>query len=197
MASKSTTREELLELIVATSRVLAKLGPFYERWQRSVARTGGSAPALEFKAQRFMEVQAEQKKQLEQLAALSHPTPSQPVPSGPIPSDPTSSHPVPSHPIPSGPVPSGPESFNADAYQVVEGISGTWHYHLQKREESPSSALCGAQTMPTAIRPESWGVCTIMHSPERYCLKCAGAVGLPTDREFYEARRGGGRSSAK
>lgn len=67
-------RDELLDLIASTAAVLGKLSVFYERWQRKVARSGGAHHVLEFKAQRFSELQNAQRKQLEQLRS----TPSQP-----------------------------------------------------------------------------------------------------------------------
>lgn len=55
-------------------------------------------------------------------------------------------------------------------YQVVEGICGTWYYHLAKKDESPNRALCDAQTMSTKIPVTTWGLIT--HLNERYCKKC-------------------------
>jgi len=49
---------------------------------------------------------------------------------------------------------------------LVEGIAGTWYYHLAKDGRS----LCGAKTMPTRISVVTWGLKT--HINERYCSKC-------------------------
>jgi len=48
-----------------------------------------------------------------------------------------------------------------------EGVRGTWFYHYSKS----GVALCGANTMPTGVRSETWGARTHLH--ERYCSKCA------------------------
>lgn len=52
---------------------------------------------------------------------------------------------------------------------IVEGISGTFYYHLAKRE-TPQRALCGKETMATSIPLESWG--SRGHLLERYCKEC-------------------------
>jgi len=48
-----------------------------------------------------------------------------------------------------------------------EGLASVWHYHLS----SGRKALCGAVTMSTAIRVESWG-CKSGNVPASYCKKC-------------------------
>ena len=53
---------------------------------------------------------------------------------------------------------------------LVEGIAGTWHYHLSDPEKK-YRALCGAEVMPTRIPETAWNVRT--HNKERYCSKCA------------------------
>lgn len=49
---------------------------------------------------------------------------------------------------------------------LVEGIAGTWHYHLAKDGKS----LCGAKTMPTQVPVHTWGFKGNLN--ERYCSKC-------------------------
>ena len=56
-------------------------------------------------------------------------------------------------------------------YKICEGISGTWYYHLHHHEETPAVALCGAKTMSTEARIESWGHRS-EHINERYCKTC-------------------------
>jgi hypothetical protein len=52
---------------------------------------------------------------------------------------------------------------------LLEGIHGTWHYHLSAR--NGKRALCGAKVMPTGIPETAWNVRG--HLKERYCSKCA------------------------
>ena len=56
---------------------------------------------------------------------------------------------------------------------VTEGISGMWHYHL-RHAATTTRALCGAQTMHTAIRLSDWKVPFGEHFPKRptWCAKC-------------------------
>ena len=52
--------------------------------------------------------------------------------------------------------------------KIVEGISGTWFYHLS---EDGRTALCGdTRVMPTEIPLATWGLKT--HLNERYCKQC-------------------------
>ena len=52
---------------------------------------------------------------------------------------------------------------------VVEGIEGTWHYHLLIAGQH--DALCGnGAVISTSLPVESWGVRT--HLNERYCVVC-------------------------
>jgi hypothetical protein len=53
---------------------------------------------------------------------------------------------------------------------LVEGIAGTWHYHLSDKTKK-TKALCGAEVMSTAIPETVWGYRN--HLKERYCRKCA------------------------
>jgi len=60
-------------------------------------------------------------------------------------------------------------SANLAGLTVVEGIAGTWYYHL--RIAGQHDALCGdGNVMPTELPLESWGVVT--HLKERYCTTC-------------------------
>ena len=56
-------------------------------------------------------------------------------------------------------------------YQIVEGISGMWRYHLALIDASPTPALCGARTMATSAPLSSWGFAPA-HIPTSYCAKC-------------------------
>lgn len=49
---------------------------------------------------------------------------------------------------------------------LVEGIAGTWYYHLAQDGKS----LCGAKTMSTQVPLHTWGFKG--HLNERYCSKC-------------------------
>lgn len=55
--------------------------------------------------------------------------------------------------------------------QVVEGVAGTWFYHLAGKLERSTEALCGAQTMATHVPLSAWG--TRGHLREAWCEKCA------------------------
>lgn len=50
---------------------------------------------------------------------------------------------------------------------LVEGIHGTWHYHLS---DDGKTALCGAWVMPTGVPEDTWGY--VGHLNERYCKEC-------------------------
>lgn len=39
---------------------------------------------------------------------------------------------------------------------IVEGIAGTWHYHLAPNNDQ-AHALCGKLTMPTSLMLDAWG----------------------------------------
>uniref|UniRef100_A0A6H1ZKU7 Uncharacterized protein n=1 Tax=viral metagenome TaxID=1070528 RepID=A0A6H1ZKU7_9ZZZZ len=54
---------------------------------------------------------------------------------------------------------------------ITEGISGTWFYHISKKNNFVRS-LCGKPTMKTSLTFRSWGIKT--HLNERYCEKCFG-----------------------
>jgi hypothetical protein len=51
---------------------------------------------------------------------------------------------------------------------LVEGISGTWYYHLSN---DGRTALCGARVMPTGSRESTWKK-HYSDLGERYCSKC-------------------------
>lgn len=51
---------------------------------------------------------------------------------------------------------------------LVEGIHGTWHYHLS---DDGKTALCGAQVMISEAPESTWGY--VGHLHERYCSKCS------------------------
>lgn len=50
---------------------------------------------------------------------------------------------------------------------LVEGIHGTWHYHLS---DDGKTALCGAQVMRSNAPEDTWGY--VGHLGERYCKDC-------------------------
>ena len=56
--------------------------------------------------------------------------------------------------------------------KIVEGISGVWHYHLAR----DGKALCGARTMPTGLRLNTWGFRSD-HLHETYCRECESLAG--------------------
>lgn len=58
--------------------------------------------------------------------------------------------------------------------RVVEGIAGTWFYHLRRAHAEVS--LCGAKVMMTGIPVSAWGTKT--HLRERWCETCAEAAAL-------------------
>lgn len=53
---------------------------------------------------------------------------------------------------------------------ITEGVAGVWHYHWSEAD-GWTFGLCGAQTMRTELKPESWG--QVGHLGERYCRRCA------------------------
>lgn len=56
-------------------------------------------------------------------------------------------------------------------YEISEGVSGTWHYHL--REVGEIKALCGAMVMRTSMRLGRWNKkIPDYHIPESFCSKC-------------------------
>ena len=62
--------------------------------------------------------------------------------------------------------------------RVVEGVSGTWFYHLTDKD-SDAVALCGAQTMHTAAPLSSWGFAGHPgHIRYRYCKECEKLAGI-------------------
>ncbi len=52
---------------------------------------------------------------------------------------------------------------------IVEGISGTFYYHLSLAGYEGKS-LCGVRTMATQLPLDAWGKVT--HLAERYCSRC-------------------------
>lgn len=57
---------------------------------------------------------------------------------------------------------------------LVEGVSGTWFYHLAEAG-APRPALCGERgVMPTAAPLSLWGYRG--HLRERYCAECAAVA---------------------
>lgn len=71
--------------------------------------------------------------------------------------------------------------MEAKAKTLVEGISGTWFYHLS---DNGKTALCGAQAMPTGVPESGWGEVT--HMKERYCKVCARLRENPELQEAQE-----------
>lgn len=55
--------------------------------------------------------------------------------------------------------------------QIVEGISGTWLYHLGE-DEWTGRAICGREVMRTSAPLETWNRWHPTHIPVRYCAKC-------------------------
>lgn len=59
--------------------------------------------------------------------------------------------------------------------RITEGISGVWHYHLSEvTERPPTTALCGARVMATAMTLDQWAVPFGEHFPKRptWCKEC-------------------------
>ena len=56
---------------------------------------------------------------------------------------------------------------------ITEGISSVWHYHLSY-DGKHTKALCGADTMSTAMTLDMWGMPFGEHFPKRptWCRKC-------------------------
>lgn len=68
--------------------------------------------------------------------------------------------------------------------KVVEGISGTWFYHLAV-EDGDAMAFCGARIMPTNISLSAWGYAG--HLNERWCQTCGDLITLqPSEPEREE-----------
>ena len=57
-------------------------------------------------------------------------------------------------------------------WQIVEGISGMWHYHLAPIDGLPTPALCGAKTMATSAPLSSWGFIPRHFPTGGYCAEC-------------------------
>jgi len=59
---------------------------------------------------------------------------------------------------------------NLGEYQITEGISGSWHYHLSDK----SGSICGAKVMYTAIPVEMWNTKfgKGFPTPATWCEKC-------------------------
>ena len=54
--------------------------------------------------------------------------------------------------------------------EIVEGVEGTWHYHL--RQAPARAAVCGNdRVMPTQIPLVRWGFKS--HLNERWCEACS------------------------
>lgn len=62
-------------------------------------------------------------------------------------------------------------------FQIVEGVSAVWHYHLAHADASPATSLCGARTMATSAPLKSWGF-RPAHFRSSYCETCASMAGL-------------------
>lgn len=61
--------------------------------------------------------------------------------------------------------------------EVVEGIHGTWHYHLRDTDSNDRekynkfmASLCGRDVMRCNLPIKAWG--TVTHLKERYCEQC-------------------------
>lgn len=81
-------------------------------------------------------------------------------------------------------------TMRTDGLTIVEGIAGTWFYHL--RIAGQHDALCGEHdVMPTQLPVSSWGVVT-PHLGERYCKACeAKASELAPPQRIQLSRRHG------
>lgn len=66
--------------------------------------------------------------------------------------------------------------------RVVEGVAGTWFYHLREDPEPVNllkRALCGAEVMVTQISLSAWDKTPKnYHIPERWCQVCGKLAGL-------------------
>lgn len=69
--------------------------------------------------------------------------------------------------------PSAPLPLPIPHYVIVEGVSGYWHYHLGKSDRY-GKALCGADTMYTAMPLDNWKKKFGEHFPKRpsWCDTC-------------------------
>ncbi len=82
---------------------------------------------------------------------------------------------------------SKPAKAAVPEFQVVEGIAGTWFYHLARTNQPRLRALCSDEksVMLTSAPLSSWGYKSD-HINERYCAECerlareSGAQGLGT-----------------
>jgi hypothetical protein len=68
---------------------------------------------------------------------------------------------------------SKPEKTEVPEFQVVEGIHGTWFYHLARTQQPRLRALCSDEkpVMHTSAPLSSWGYKS-GHLNERYCAEC-------------------------
>src|SRR6185312_7468171 len=66
--------------------------------------------------------------------------------------------------------------------QVMEGVSGTWFYHLGRKGQT--TALCGARVMTTQVPLSAWG--HVGHLHERWCAKCADLHVAPSPQESHK-----------
>jgi hypothetical protein len=65
-------------------------------------------------------------------------------------------------------------------WTIVEGVSGTYHYHLRDASLPNAASLpstCGARVMTTRLPLNSWGVKD--HIPSHWCRTCAERAELP------------------
>ena len=61
--------------------------------------------------------------------------------------------------------------MNALDYEITEGVSSVWHYHL--RVVGEIKALCGGMVMHTSIPLERWNKkIPNYHLPESFCSRC-------------------------
>ena len=66
---------------------------------------------------------------------------------------------------------------NNPKYQIVEGVHGTWSYHISPLDKT-QRALCGKATMFSHMNFSNWGFRGHLH--ERYCSECYNlAFGKP------------------
>jgi hypothetical protein len=68
------------------------------------------------------------------------------------------------------------------SWLVVEGIHGTWHYHLRDSSlpnHKSNPAACGAAVMHTGVPITAWDKTPPnYHLREKWCAKCAALAGL-------------------
>ena len=59
----------------------------------------------------------------------------------------------------------------AENLKIVEGIAGTWFYHLSETGKNGQPALCGNTRVMTTEAPLStWGIKG--NVPSKYCKEC-------------------------